>query len=1473
MGQHPPEMTLARVAQQRAGLPYGFLGFSPGSRGFKGPPAKSSQSKIDDMRKNRKKDNRPDVPYGILSGSMNIFSQKFGSASRGKQAVPVCVMAYCLAFHYHPKQWTVKLVDNLLEAGDLWYQQCASKLHDHTPYKGICEVLQFGKKQTMVLNGKRMKVLLGEPEVVGYTMSLDPTIYNLCRGLKVFFNDNRAGILLSRVLKVVIWKDKICYFLFDPAGRDSKAYSNFSNGCAALINVKDLNDIIEILLVRSIVDNQKFAIAPLKVLKMIDEKEEDDLESEKELSLSEKATMGYRILNENCAVVNATMHLGDRCFEDAKYRQALTIAVAALTYAKISPPNRWHTKTVDKILRLGTKLFIDCSHPSVMIDLIIDNIPNSIIIGPYACEIIVYKEKIKGQMFATKDCLINIRIALDDFFNKEYSSGILQFNNYTLAIWRQKEMFYLFDPYPRTPNGLRANKGGMACVWMLLNTEAMADIIEKNWNYMPPSTQFSIHAFKVLKLKKAEEKMKLVCSLSDEKMPLSKREVKRVVLETHEHAQEHGIGNEVLEVYPMRATDENALLDEEKLGDIVSLVDSIQDEYLPTIPPKYKIPPDVEIEPKVVSLDSPTVSVTQVVPRWPKPRDKTNEPPDPDPDPEPEPEEPKAPGEGDEEEAEEENAEEEEAGKKEEVEELVLPPPLPPPPPSPQSEPELVPVECVEDEVETVPPEEVPRRILLTADARQRSKMRAMKKKKPQPVLAEVDVECTPSTELAKPHNFKELPDGSQIISGTHAIGDTNAYEILPFVAIMAIVTSYKYSINTWTRNIVNFVLDAAKQLHHNRQDNFQSAPVHIIPKITIGSQAYSAHVSIYREGVTWQLEEVLKCHFFEKHCKGMITTSSYSCAIFKKNCLFYLYDGTPCTALGLRNCAGGGKAAFLRFRTLHELVTRFSFNKDGVRDEQHFVLSRVVVRRVMQEPRLQLPEDYDFYKREPQSAKSKPKIVDDKIYDGEQEAKSATPIGYQLINGQYRIEGTCALKERCTCPGNIKECHFVCVVAMLMATIHPIHTWDHFMIDISIEKGLEIYSKVSSYKPCEKRVIKNLFLDGKFINLNIKKLLVINENVNKSLEQYIKAVLRRLRYVIVTFPECSIVICQVDSYYHLFDPYCSNSDENAVPPNTAPDPCVCKSLPVASWSLYYTVDDLVQRLQYVTCFNNPDFYTFELTSIKPAPRHASINYRLSPLFKSESSPNLPYIKRKKICPTVNEKMYWLDIQFVPWSRTRGLNSVGLERGCMHTMWKDWDIEFPGDLYSLWGTLHPTHAQFEESHRGNQSLAVCTVAIVMTQCCNFSAWTSGLVDGIVINGDKYYAKSIEKLSQPNHEIMPDDLNNSYGEMYPISFSVKFDKVFSLVPRNVSLLAKYAIRILCSTANLSEADSSPLEEEQRTYSNLFYLAIRESNHRAIHAFTHLAICVSRHPAIRCLAVYISGHSVMQFIMRSSGHPHL
>ncbi|XP_068622996.1 uncharacterized protein [Battus philenor] len=1351
------------------------------------------------------KERKPDVHYGILTGSFNMYDTKFGNRSRGRQALTMSVMAYCLAFHYHPKQWTMKLIDNLIDAGDQWYLQCLEKVHDHSSVQGMCEVLPFGKKQTLNLNGKRMQVLLGEPDIVGYTMSLDPTVYNLCRGLKAFFADNRAGVLLTRVLKVVIWKDKICYYIFDPAGRDSRAYSNFSNGYSALMNVKDLVSVAEVILARSVVEDQKFVLAPVKVLKMIDEKADEDFESDKELTQAEKAMMSYRILNENCAIVNANMHLGDRCFEEAKYRQALPIAIVAMTYAKISPPNTWFTKTLDKILRLGNKLYVDSVHPKVMIDITIDNIPNEIAIGPYACEIIIYRERVKGQLFTTKECFFNIKTGLEEFFSREYNSGVLEFNNYSLAVWRQKDMYYLFDPYPRTNDGLKSHTVGKACCWMLLNPETMATVFTKNWDYLPPTTPFQVHAFKVLKLKKREPKKQIVCTLSDEQLPGGKGKRKHDVFAA---SQGHGDGKEVF--HDILAAEDvgndapvKSQVDEEQMGDIVSLVDSIQDDYLPPIPLRYKKFEPTPLEPKIVNLDSPTVSVTQVVPPWPAPRDKSREPPEPDPDPEPTPpptppilpppegaEEEEVEEEEDEEtmqrkkeERERKKAEEEEARRKAEE----LPPPLPPPPPSPQPEPEvpLATVEIVEDEVQTFEPVEVDRRVLLTEDARYRSKLRQYRKKLTPP-LDEIPTDFTPSEELLKPSNFKTLPDNSQIVKGSSAITEKEAKDVLPFAAIMAIVTSYKYSINSWTPGIVNFIVDTAKKLFKNKREKFQLAPVHIIPKISIGHQTYHANIDVVAEGPTWQLENILINRFFNKYDRGMITTSSYSGAIFKRNNLYYLFDGSSCNPMGVRTDNKKGTACTLRFKTLHDLVIRTLYNKDGRKDDEQFILSRILVRRLLTEPRMKLPEDHDYATGEGKTSKSKPTIADAKGKGKKTtldvaESKSQTAIGYQQINGLYRIEGTTGLNDKsATC--EVKACHFVSLIAMLMAAMHPIRTWNHFMVDTCIEKGLEIYEKATNLNVCEKRVIKNIILDGKLIDVNIKKILVINENPEKTLEQYLKAVLKRLRYVIIKFPQCSIVICQTNGYYHLFDP---NPAPRGELPETGSEGEMSKGKAkksagsVASWTLYRSIEALIRRIKKSISkgVDQPEFYTFELTSVKTAPRHSALNYRLSPLFKPDQNPNLPYLTRKKPRPLVDEKMYWLNIESIPWSRMNPTNDLGIKRGTPKSLWKDWDIEFPGDLYSLWGTIHPLDTAFEESHRGKQYLATCAVAVFMTEVCNLCAWTGNLLDGIVFAGDKYHAKTLAKVGgSANYEVTINDLDTKFDDMFPYSFSVKYEKI-------------------------------------------------------------------------------------------------
>lgn len=139
------------------------------------------------------------------------------------------------------------------------------------------------------------------------------------------------------------------------------------------------------------------------------------------------------------------------------------------------------------------------------------------------------------------------------------------------------------------------------------------------------------------------------------------------------------------------------------------------------------------------------------------------------------------------------------------------------------------------------PPHSVKRFILLTEDARRRYKMRQMRKDMTPPLHeTPMEVVGTPSEEFLKPSNFKTLPDTTQIIQGTKAIPEPEASEVLPFAAIMAIITSYKYSVNTWTKGIVDFIIEGGLKLHKNKKEKFQLAPMHIIPKIAVGHQVFN---------------------------------------------------------------------------------------------------------------------------------------------------------------------------------------------------------------------------------------------------------------------------------------------------------------------------------------------------------------------------------------------------------------------------------------------------------------------------------------------------------------------------------------------------------------------------------------------------------------------------------------------------------
>lgn len=79
----------------------------------------------------------------------------------------------------------------------------------------------------------------------------------------------------------------------------------------------------------------------------------------------------------------------------------------------------------------------------------------------------------------------------------------------------------------------------------------------------------------------------------------------------------------------------------------------------------------------------------------------------------------------------------------------------------------------------------------------------------PEPVI-------TQSEELKKETNFITLPDDTEIIYGTKNVADfgKDVEFMAPFICIMAGVVAKKYSILSWSTEIVDYILKCGKELY-----------------------------------------------------------------------------------------------------------------------------------------------------------------------------------------------------------------------------------------------------------------------------------------------------------------------------------------------------------------------------------------------------------------------------------------------------------------------------------------------------------------------------------------------------------------------------------------------------------------------------------------------------------------------------------
>ncbi|GJQ78159.1 hypothetical protein Trydic_g2491 [Trypoxylus dichotomus] len=669
-----------------------------------------------------------------------------------------------------------------------------------------------------------------------------------------------------------------------------------------------------------------------------------------------------------------------------------------------------------------------------------------------------------------------------------------------------------------------------------------------------------------------------------------------------------------------------------------------------------------------------------------------------------------------------------------------------------------------------------------------------------------LEPEVTQSKELAKPHNFVDLPDGTQLLRGTTEIKNygESPEAMAPYVCIMAPAVGAKYSVSTWSSDVVNYVLQCGVELYKKSNIKFEEVAKLEIPKVSLGSTDFSLEVNYHYDApmkhavLVSSLKKILK----QNGEWVVIVTQEFACAAYYKNHLYYLYDCYPSNEVGLSDGPDTvGYASFSRFKDLSSIATRIIYNKVKREDREQleytrFVLSTVKVRYVTKEQQKKgrkkakdskpAPSDMDEtdeedellqqgegdIPEEPPEGKKKRRrtrshkgseIGEDEEEEGEEESEEEkepkNKIGFYYKDGFYVAEGTKSLEGSHEVSHVLKEDHFVCLCACLMVINCTIEKWDTKKIDLVIDQGKHIYSHATNVEISDKRTIKNILMCKHFFDVIVRPIKINNWRKNKNIDVGLKTIFSKRKFCLVQFPNCCIVVYKEFDFYYLFSPYSwtyKNSDNEEKTIN-------------AGWIRYTNEKRMKQKVKSFMVKQGNGvyaFYSFEVISLRRAPKKALIGHKL---MKYEV---IHQPKQEIMGKPFHEQKSWLDIHQYPWSRMKDETAGGKTRGKRDSKWHNWDIEYTNDLYSLAGTLHQTSKKFALENRGKQTLSNLVVAIAMTNIYELSEWNAAILDSVLANGDHYFSECIKDISEQNYELAMEDLIEDCS-IFPYTFKVAY----------------------------------------------------------------------------------------------------
>lgn len=331
-------------------------------------------------------------------------------------------------------------------------------------------------------------------------------------GLRKFFQDNRAGILVIDRGMIAIWKDLGIYFMYDPRAKSDQGLPD-SNGSSCVMWFACMEPLYDTIFAN--IDSHErygaFEICRVIVRTVMIEALPcpGDFRSyldhtvplisitcpKRTATINVEPLSEYNVVDEELSILRGSLHMNHRAFSlRNRGLQSTAIAAVAIVVGLLHVPSTWTAELVDAVLRYGDSLYSESARAvrAGARNLSPSELLTVFIVGDLRVTVHVHVHTTAGILHT-----FDLAEALAMFFRAN-CAGILHTTNLAVAVMQHYGKFYMFDPCSRNDRG-RPAYDGTACVFKCNSIVRMAKIFVTNCNLRRPNV-YTLNAVNVSSL-------------------------------------------------------------------------------------------------------------------------------------------------------------------------------------------------------------------------------------------------------------------------------------------------------------------------------------------------------------------------------------------------------------------------------------------------------------------------------------------------------------------------------------------------------------------------------------------------------------------------------------------------------------------------------------------------------------------------------------------------------------------------------------------------------------------------------------------------------------------------------------------------------------------------------------------------------------------------------------------------------------